>query len=165
MKKFLSIIIILAMCVSSTVFSFASSNVDGYYSWKVTSKQLVSSPYGDWRNGPSGTGPSTLSFTNSDSTSYSIKVTNTITGSYGDLSAIEKSVGVEIGKSISHSVTYTITIPSGKRQQIIYRPHYKRYKIVQTKYFVDHGVSSSTGETKTSYVNVFDSWDYSVKNL
>lgn len=171
MKKFLTITLAFLMCLSSTAFAFASSDngvspcVDGHYTWKVTDKQVISYPYGSWRNGPSGTGPSTLSFTSSDSTKFSIKVTNTITGSYNDLAGIEKSFGVEIGTAISHSVTYTITIPSGKRQQIIYRPRYKKYKVTQTQFFVDHGISSSTGKMQTSYVNVFDSWDYSVKNL
>ena len=171
MKKFLTITLAFLMCLSSTAFAFASSDngvspcVDGHYTWKVTDKQVISYPYGSWRNGPSGKGAATLTFKYDKTSSYNIKVANTISGNYYSLAAIEKYLGVEIGQAESHSVSYSIKIPAGKTQQIIYRPQYRRYKVVETQFFVDHGISSSTGKTKISYVNVFNNWDFSKKDI
>lgn len=136
---------------------------DGYYYWSVTSKSVVSNPYGDWRTGPSGKGPATLSFTNSST--YSRSVTNTISGSYTSVSTIASSLGVTIGTAKTYSASYSVSVPSGKRYQIKYRPQFKRYKVVQTQYYKIDGYSSKTGSTKTCYVNVFSNWDYSWTNI
>lgn len=139
------------------------TRTDGYYYWKVTSKTVVGHPYGSWRNGPSGKGPATLSFTNSSS--YSRSVTNTISGSYTSISDISSSLGVTIGKTKQYSASYSVTVPKGKKYKIIYRPQFKRYKVVQTQYYRIDGYSSKTKQTKTCYVNVFSNWDYSWKNI
>jgi len=136
---------------------------DGYYYWKVESKKLISYNYGGWRNGPSGKGPGTVTLSNSSGVNRS--VTNTISGSYTKVSDISASLGVTIGVSKTYTTSYSVTVPSGKRYQIIYRPRYKYYKIVQRKYYKIDGHSSKTSNTKTCYVKVFANWDYSWKKL
>lgn len=137
------------------------TRTDGCYYWKVTSKS--SYPYGNWRYGPSGKGPATLSFTNSSS--YSRSVTNTISGSYTSKSAIASSLGVTIGTAKTYSASYSVSVPKGKKYQIKYRPQFKRYKVVQTQYYKIDGYSSKTKKTKTCYVNVFSNWDYSWRSI
>ena len=141
----------------------AQKRTDGRYVWKVTSKTIVSRPYGSFRNGPSGKGPGTVSLTNSNTTNRS--VTNTISGSYTSVGTIASSLGVTIGKSKTYSASYSISVPSGKRYQIIFRPQYKRIKVVQTQFYKIDGYETKTSQTKTSYVNVFQNWDYSWKKL
>lgn len=137
--------------------------IDGHYTWKVVSKQVTGSTYGGWRNGPSGYGPGSISLTNS--TSSGIGVTNTISGSFTSIAAISASLGVTINQSISHSVTYTHKLNSGEHHQIIYRPVFSVYKVVQKQYYVDHGSQAYTGASKTCYVNVWKHWDYSWRNM
>ena len=139
------------------------TRADGYYTWRVYSTAWYNGSYGSWRNGPSGTGPATLTLT--DSNASSISVTNTITGSYANLNNISAALGVTINQAQSHSVSYSISIPSGARRQIIYRPYYYVYKVVERQYYVDHGTESYTGSSKTSYVYVFNNWDYSWTTL
>lgn len=127
--------------------------------WKVDSTSYYTYSYGAWRNGPSGKGPSTLTI--SDSDTYNFQVTNTISGSYGNLKVIEASLGVTIGRAITHSDSYSHEVPAGKRQQIIYRPGFEVHKVVESKY-TQFGKKL---ETRTSYVYIFDSWDFSYKNL
>lgn len=158
----------MCFCATGLVFATTSDNtispmVDGYYTWKVTSQSVTEYNYGPWRSGPSGAGPATLTLTNG--TAGSIAVTNTITGSYSSIANVSKALGVTIGKSVNQSVSYSIFIPSGERRQIIYRPYFKKIKVTEKQYFVDHGISSATGNTKTSYVDVFVRWDYSWKNV
>ena len=136
---------------------------DGYYYWKVTSKSVISKPYGGWRYGSSGRGPATLAFTNSST--YSRSVTNTISGSYTSVSTIASSLGVTIGKAKTYSALYSVDIPKGKKYQIKYRPQFKRYKVVQTQYYRIDGHDSKTGSSKTCYVNVFSNWDYSWRSI
>lgn len=190
-KKMTSLILAVVLLATSQVSVFASDNIhpesevnnlnleiddreytedsgvqpctDGRYVWKVTSKTTVSYPYGSYRNGPSGKGPGIVSLTNSNTTNRS--VTNTISGSYTSVGTIASSLGVTIGKSKTYSASYSINVPSGKRYQIIFRPQYKRIKVVQTQYYKIDGYETKTGQTKTSYVNVFQNWDYSWKQL
>lgn len=171
MRRKLVIVLTLIFCICfGSGFASASVGkeetsplVDGYYSWKVTSTTITGYSYGAWRNGPSGTGPANLKLSNSNATN--ISVTNTISGSYTNLGTIESAIGITIGKSITQSVSYEITIPAGAKRQIIYRPYFKAIKVVEKEYFVDHGVSSPTGKSKTSYVKAFVNWDYSWKSL
>ncbi|MBR2674256.1 MAG: hypothetical protein IKE52_02210 [Mogibacterium sp.] len=136
---------------------------DGHYYWKITSKSIVSHPYGSWRNGPSGKGRSDLSLTNSQG--YNYTVSNTISGSYTSIATISSSLGVTIGKSETHSVGYKVTVPKGKRYQIIFRPQFDRYKVVESEFYKIDGYSRKTGKTKTCYVKVFSNWDYDWKQL
>lgn len=130
----------------------------GYYFWKVTSKSVVGYPYGAWRNGPTGRGPATLSFTNSSG--YSRSVTNTISGSYTSISTISASLGVSIGVTRTYSVTYSVNVPKGSTYQIRYRPQFKRYKVVETQYYKIDGYTRKVGQ-KISYVDAFYNWNYS----
>ncbi|MDD4371966.1 MAG: hypothetical protein PHD56_12965 [Anaerostipes sp.] len=136
---------------------------DGYYYWKVTSKSVVSHPYGSYRNGPSGKGKATLTLSNSST--FSRTVTNTISGSYTSTGTIASSLGVSIGIAKTHSTSYSVSVPARKKYQIIYRPRYKKYKVVQTQYHRMDGYSSKTGSTKTCYVKVFENWDYTWKRI
>lgn len=136
---------------------------DGRYIWKVTSKTTVGHPYGSWRNGPSGKGPSTLSLTNSSGCNLS--VSNTISGSYTSVADISNALNVSIGVSIEHSASYSVKPPKGKRYQIIYRPQYKKVKVIQTKYYRIDGYDTKTSDTKVSYVKIFENWDYSWKEI
>lgn len=150
-----------ADCMNGT--QNASIKADGYYTWKVYSISTYSYYYDSWRDGPSGLGPATLTLSNSNASS--ISVTNTISGSYTNVATISAALGVTINVSEGHSVSYSISIPSGSRRQIIYRPYMRVYKVVQRQYFVDHGTESYTGQSKTCYVNVFNNWDYSWRSL
>ena len=129
----------------------------------MTSKKVVGYPNGKWRKGPSCKGPGTLSLTNSKQYNYS--VTNTISGTYTSTLAIAASLGVTIGKAKEYSVSYSVNVPKNKRWQIIYRPQFKKYKVVQTQFYRIDGYSTKTSKTKTCYVQVFSNWDYSWKRL
>jgi hypothetical protein len=128
--------------------------------WKIHSKKLVSTNYGPWRNGPSGSGPATIGINKGSIANLSY--TNTISGSFPIGSAsIGNSLGVTIGKSDTYAASYSISIPKGKRKMIIFRPRYKTYQVVQRYY----AKGTFTGKTATATVKVFDNWDFSSKNL
>lgn len=128
--------------------------------WKIHSKKLVSTKYGPWRNGPSGSGPATLGI--NKGSIANLTFTNTISGSYPiGKASIGSSLGVSIGVSKTYSASYSISIPKGKRKMITFRPRYKTYQVVQRYY----AKGSFTGKTATANVNVFDGWDFSSKNL
>lgn len=138
-------------------------STNGYYFWKVTSKTVAGHPYGNWRRGPSGRGPGTIAINNSKG--YNRYVANTITGSYTNVNSIAVALGVTIGKSEERSIGYSLKVPSGKRYQILYRPQFKKYKVVETRFLRIDGSTSKTSETKISYVNVFSNWDFSWKEI
>lgn len=129
--------------------------------WQIESKTKVPGySYGSWRNGPSGKGKARLTASNSNTTNRA--VTATISGDYPiGKGKIGSSVGVSIGESKQYGVSYSIDIPAGKRQQIIFRPVYKSVKVVQRLYSA--GGKSNT--TKTATVKYFSHWDYSFKTL
>lgn len=133
--------------VSSSEFKISDEiQSDGHYYWRVTSKSIVGYPYGKWRKGPSGKGPATISLTNSKG--YNFNVTNTISGSYTSVGAIAGSLGIAIGKSKTYSASYSVKVPKKKKYQIIYRPQFKRYKIVQTQFYKIDGNSVKTKSKK-----------------
>ena len=137
----------------------ASIETDGYYYWKVTNKSLVDTTNGNWRSGPSGKGSCTLTMNNAFS------VTNTSTGTYSSTADISAALGVSIGVSKGYATSYAVKVPKGKKYQILYRAQYKKYKVVQTKYYKIDGYSSSTGKTQTCCVYAFSNWDYTYKSL
>lgn len=182
MKKLrvLSIIFIITLLSSISVFADTTempslnkdipsveipqtTRIDGYYVWKIVQKSRVSNEYGSWRYGPSGYGKGTITLT--DGTSSGTSVTNTISGSYTSIATISASLGVSINESASHSVSYSHSIPAGQHHQIIYRPCFVVYKVVEKQYYVDHGSSVPTGDTKTCYVRIWINWDYSWRNI
>ena len=131
-----------------------------YRMWRIETKQSAGTEKGAWRNGPSGKGKATLNATNSNTSNRS--VTSTISGNFPKKKkAIGASLGITIGESKTYSVGYSIEIPQGKRRQIIFRPIYKKTKVVQREYI--GGVK--TKNTKTAVVKSFSHWDYSYKNL
>lgn len=169
MKIKKTLAIVLTVCLFATSFAFAEAKndasplVDGYYSWQVDSKTVVDYTYGSWRDGPSGRGPCTLTLTNESATS--IEVSNTITGKYSSKKNIEAALGIKIGVVNGKKASHSINVPSGVTKRIIYRPYYKKIKVVEQQYFIDHGQKSATGNKKTSYVTVYVNWDYSSKTV
>lgn len=129
-------------------------------SWKIDSKKSAGTTTGGWRAGPSGRGKATLSATNSNTNNRS--VTATISGDAPiGASKIGASLGINIGTSKSYGVSYSISIPKGKRQQIIFRPVYKLTSVKQRLYI--NGAKTNT--IKTATVKSFSNWDYSFKTI
>lgn len=129
-------------------------------SWKIDSKKSAGTTTGGWRSGPSGRGKATLSATNSNTNNRS--VTATISGDAPiGASKIGASLGINIGTSKSYGVSYSISIPKGKRQQIIFRPVYKLTTVKQRLYI--NGAKTNT--IKTATVKSFSNWDYSFKTI
>lgn len=170
-SKILLIAMLIVIIIPGNILAYENLDIkqeimpraDGTYSWAVTSKTIDGSQYGPWRDGPSGRGPSTISLTNSSG--YNTSVTNTISGSYNSIAAISASLNVTINKSTSYSANYSVQVPSGSIYQIIYRPKYNVYKVVESEYYNIDGYKTITGKTKISYVNVFSNFDYSWKRL
>ncbi|TZE80780.1 hypothetical protein [Calorimonas adulescens] len=128
---------------------------DGYYYWDVESTTNQGTTYGSWRLGPQGDGPGTIGVNKTDT------VSNTISGSYTSVGDISAALGVSIGVSKSYSVKYSLEVPLGKTYQIIYRPLFTKYKVVQRQYYRIDGYSTPTSNTKTCYVEVFYDWGFS----
>lgn len=140
--------------------SQVNTRVAQHRMWRIESKTAAGTSYGAWRNGPSGKGKAKLSATNSNTTNRSFS--SSISGDYPiGTKKIGASLGITIGESKTYGVSYSIDIPAGKRQQIIFRPAYKSTKVVQREYIA--GVKTKT--TKTAIVKTFSHWDYSFKNL
>ncbi len=127
--------------------------------------------YGAWRNGVSGKGKSTLSLTQTNSTTLNLSFTASVSGSYTHGSTIGSMLGVTLGESKSYGVGagYSVTVPAGKKYMIIYRPRYRTYTVEETKYMEQYvpgiGHKRWPMSTKTCYVDVFDSWDFSYKEI
>lgn len=134
-------------------------------------KTLESHGYGSWRSAVSGKGPATLSFTQTNSKGYNISYTASVSGEYSSINKINSMVGVTVGTSKTYSIGagYSVKVPKGKRYRIVYRPRYKVYKIVETKYLEqavpNKGIRKYPVSSKTCRVKVFDSWDFSYKAL
>ncbi|MBC1490714.1 hypothetical protein HB825_11815 [Listeria booriae] len=162
MKKLLMFSISIAtICLVFLAFPKASyaygpTNI----TYKITSKTIDHYGYGVWRAGPSGKGAATLTFSNSSGSDRSF--TASISGDYPiGAATIGSSVGVTIGKSKAYSASYSITIPKGKKQQIIFRSRYKVINVKQRMYA--NGMATNT--YKTAKVTAFVNWDYSWKDI
>ncbi len=136
-----------------------------YDTVKIKSKEYSSSTFGDWRIGATGTGPASLSI--NDSTSINRSFTATINGStkVGE-STLGASLGVTIGQTKTYGTAYSISIASGERKTIIFRPKIVTYKVTEeiTTYTYNSTYNAYMPySTKTNivYVNTFDNWDYS----
>lgn len=173
-KKFLIILVLFATLVSGSSTqayskdSYHEANPDGVvpvtYFWEIVSSKKTSTANGPWRNGPSGRGKATLSITSSKSLNTS--VSSTISGSYPvGIGVINSKLNVKINTSQSYKVSYTISIPAKKRYQIIYRPVYNVYTVVQQKYARAGNMVSKVGKPVNAKVKKFSNWDYSWKNL
>lgn len=146
-----------------TLEEAAPSRIDGHYEWKVAEINRLSDTYGAWRDGPSGYGAGTLTLTDDSSTGTT--VTNTISGTYTSLATISAALGVSINHIKSYPVSYSHYVPSGQHHEIIYRPRFAVYQVIEKYYYVDHGTEAPTGETKTCYVHAYLSWDYGWRTL
>ncbi|MBC1435722.1 hypothetical protein HB848_10255 [Listeria rocourtiae] len=162
MKKIKIVMITIIMGLSvffafpRATYAYGPTNI----TYKITSKTVHHYGYGAWRNGPSGKGPATLSLTNSKSVNSSF--TASISGDYPiGAATIGSSLGVTIGKSKSYGTSYSITIPKGKKRQIIFRSRYKVTYVKQRLYA--NGIASNT--YKTAKVTSFVNWDYSWKDI
>lgn len=131
------------------------------YYWSITSKTLYRTKFGEWRVGPTGFGPGSLSI--NDSQTINRNFTASISGQYPmGIGTIGSSLGVIIGRSSSYGTSYTITLASGERKTIIFRPKVNVYRVVQTRYRLNTVTNERVVmETQTAYVDVFNNWDYS----
>jgi len=125
---------------------------------------------GQWRDGPSGgsaVSPANLSLTYSDNTEFNISFTATVSGSYTNGATIGGALGVTLGASRSYSLGsgYSVPVPAGAHYQILYRPQYYQYTVIETKYMERYnpalgGMERYAIGTKTCYVDVFSNWDF-----
>lgn len=107
-----------------------NTRIAQYRMQRIESKTSAGTSYGAWRKGPSGKGKATLSATNSNTSSRS--VSSSISGNYPiGADKIGASLRITIEQSKTYGVSYSISIPAGKRQQIIFRPVYKSTQVVQ----------------------------------
>ncbi|WP_312668413.1 hypothetical protein [Tissierella praeacuta] len=142
------------------------SNIKPYgpiieYVWEITSKEIYRKTFGEWRDGPTGEGPGSVSI--NDSNIIDRNFTATINGEYPmGTGKIGLSLGVDIGKSKSYGTEYTITLDKDEIKTITFRPKINVYKVVQTYYKVNSYTGEKTAlDKKTAYVDVFNNWDYS----
>ncbi len=175
-KKLLSIFLVGILLLNFSGIVFASTKDStimnpipknnrciGYTFFYKTTPGVYSYNYGNWRTGPTGFGPAKLSINKESGLNRGF--TSTISGSWPvGISTINTLLGVSIGQSINHGTSYTISIESGKRKTILYRPKYIKYKVKQEYYQQD----TWTGEkkllsTSVAYVTKFNAWDYSWK--
>ncbi|MDL2310886.1 hypothetical protein LJC13_02780 [Peptostreptococcaceae bacterium OttesenSCG-928-C18] len=134
----------------------AASDGQGY--WANESRTYIKKTYGSYRNGVQG-GPGgtvSMSITKGSGISY----TNSISGSWGDKNKIAASFGTSFSKTYSRNATYKVNVPKGRKIRIKYRPYYNQYKVVQRYYTRLDGKTIKTKTTKTSYVTIFQNWDY-----
>ena len=110
--------------------------------------------YGPWKNGTTGSGASTLTFSKSVGTSNTY--TGTLTATIKDVSA---AVGFNITKTNTTVASYSVKVPAGKKYTIQYRPVYKKYKASQEKYSVVAGNSTLLSK-KYIYPLKFDHLEY-----
>lgn len=135
----------------------------GYTFFYENSYVYYSSDFEDWRVGPTGLGPATLSINEGSGIDKSF--TSSISGSYPvGIAGINLLLGVFINESQEHGTSYSISIPSGQRKTIIYRPKYVTYKVFQRFYQKDTWTGKKTLiNTSIAYVTKFSTWDYSWK--
>lgn len=165
LNKIIALTTIIIISLSNTSYAAGNNNnnsetinavTDGYTYWKVESKSNVGIVYGSYKYGPSGRGPCKLSMGSSRTDTY----TNTISGEYSSIANISIPLGITIGVSQTRNVSYEISVPKGKVYWLKYRPFYKKYKVVERAYTMLDGKTIKTNSTKTSYVKVFQNWDY-----
>jgi len=102
----------------------------------VTNQGYQGLSYGAWVDGVSGPGPGTVSL--SKTVSISNTYSGTLTAKVDDITA---AVGFSIATSNSTTASYSISVPSGKKYKIRYRPVYQKYKATQYTYSTDVGSS------------------------
>lgn len=136
--------------------TFGPTNI----TYEITDKKVVGRGWGDLRNGPTGTGPGTLSINNSKTLNRSF--TNTITGDYPiGAGKIATSLGVTIGEAKTYGTTYTITLAKGEKKKIVFQPKYVVYEVTQRMYA--NGIATKV--YKKAQVEVFEDWEYDWVNV
>ncbi len=161
-KKYISVLLIVALIFMIGSPAFAAQSVeenispqtDGYYYWEIDKIEEIGEVSGEWIDGPKAVGPY------SESKTVSVSVSNTISGSYTSKSEIGAALGVEIGVTFTETSSGTLIVPSGHYYKMIYRPYYTRYKVTECQYYRIDGYSTKTGQTKVSYVDVFEDIDF-----
>lgn len=131
--------------------------------WRIASSHSSPSEYGSWREGPTGRGPGILSLTNQSSYNRSVSVS--VSGEYPvGVGAINANLGVKIGSSSTYGTNYSISIDSGQRKTILYRPKFRVTKVKQVKVRINNYTDETVVlDTKYAYVSKFIDWDYSWK--
>lgn len=134
------------------------------YYWKIEGKSVNKTINGGWRYDLIGKGPCDLNI--NSSMTVNRNVSNSISGSYPiGIGSISAYLGVSINKSFTHGTSYILKVPKGKKQQIMYRPIYKQYKVSQRQWVKTGTLEAKTKNVKYAYVNVFVYWEYSYKNV
>ncbi|MBU5206601.1 MULTISPECIES: hypothetical protein [Bacteria] len=109
--------------------------------------------YGKWKNGTTGEGKATLTF------SKSVNTSNTFTGTLAaPIKQVNASVGFNITKSDTTSASYSVLVPKGKKYTIQWRNVYKKYKVRQQGYS-----GSVMLDSKYVYPLKYDHVEYRVK--
>ncbi|MGO5013368.1 hypothetical protein ACTQ5K_16095 [Niallia sp. Sow4_A1] len=127
--------------------------------WRIYSKSQLSDVYGSWIAGPSGWGPSRLSW------SDRIGVSNSYTGTLKvSKSAVDASVGFSISTSYTKTATYSVEPPSNQEWTIMYRKRYDKWKVTQRTYRHEGSTHYWTSDYAYVYPKKFDnfSYDYNV---
>lgn len=129
----ISLIAVVAVFLVSAPAMAAGQNLSpqyvGFPYWKVTA---VSGSYWSrdpWFNGPTGTGPSTLGFT------QALSVTNQVTGTLTvSLAVVSASVGYSVGNTYTETSEYSVSVPSGTTKQILWTNWYHQKTVSETEY-------------------------------
>lgn len=128
---------------------------------------------GTWRNGTSGgnaLADQEIYIDRSYDSSRDISFTITVTGSYTPENGA--SIGADLGVTLGSTQTYSfgsgtsVTVPKGEHWMILYRPAYRKYKVIEKGYVEVHQngfvISQRQFSEKECTVKVFSHWDYTV---
>lgn len=166
MKKIKILLSALVMLLVTTAFCNVASASEVkpmdwmVYGWGVWGKGVYAYPYSGWKPGPSGRGPATLSF--SKSITIQRGYTGTLTVGVKKLSA---AVGFNVSASDQETASYSITPPSGKTYQIIYRIRYTQWKVTQREYEDVDGTIIWLNKYAYVYPKKYRNFDFSYKQL
>lgn len=119
-------------------------------------KTPIGADYGDWRDGPSGKGPGTITL--SKDVSYTESFSGSIGGSTTNMNA---TLGFDVGVSRSHGSSYSITPPSGVVYTIIFRAKLMNYNVKQTQIRLNIATGERTVlDVRYAVVGKFIDWEY-----
>lgn len=121
-------------------------------SWKIEETVFDDYVYGDWINTNSHKTLSLDNPTEVDISPNNLVGLKTIKSIFKDKTAVLSD----------HSSSYTLE-GNDLSRQIIYRPIYENYKVIQTELIGSGLAKEVTGKKIVSYVKIFSYWEYSYK--
>lgn len=112
---------------------------------------------GRWHDGPQGTGPATLTF------AQEISVSKTAFGQVevGD-GVLTSSVGYDVGVSYAQQAAYTINIPSGMTEEIVWHAWYHQNAVDEQEVLPPRSIVVGTA---TCYTREFSHFGYRTRVL